>query len=125
MRILDFSFDGGTETVTKWYSNWFPGLILGSFCTIFVGNLVQRDCEVEEVRSGFRIGARDCRDTCSVIVESVMDYPVVVKAVFCIFPGPTPPGGWSGLQFSEEAGIFGSIPARIRGLKYFLFAFWT
>ncbi len=35
MRILDFSFDGGTENVTKWHYTWSPGLILGVFCTIF------------------------------------------------------------------------------------------
>ena len=35
MRILDFSFDGGTENVTKWHWNSFPGLILGAFCIIF------------------------------------------------------------------------------------------
>ncbi len=42
MRILDFSFDGGTENVTKWYSNWSPGLILGEFCTIFRAGPVWR-----------------------------------------------------------------------------------
>ena len=26
-RILDFSFDGGTENATKLHSNWAPGLI--------------------------------------------------------------------------------------------------
>jgi hypothetical protein len=35
MRILDFSFDGGTENVTKWHYNSSPGLIIGAFCTIF------------------------------------------------------------------------------------------
>ncbi len=35
MRISDFSFDGGTESVTKWQYNPFPGLIIGAFCTIF------------------------------------------------------------------------------------------
>ncbi len=35
MQILDFNFDGGTENVTKWHSNLFPGLIRGAFCAIF------------------------------------------------------------------------------------------
>ncbi len=35
MRILNFSFDGGTANVTKWHSSWSPGLILGAFWTIF------------------------------------------------------------------------------------------
>ncbi len=35
MRILYFSFDGGTENVTKLHSNSCPGLSLGAFCTIF------------------------------------------------------------------------------------------
>ncbi len=29
-----FSFHGGTQHVTKWHWNWFPGLILNAFCTI-------------------------------------------------------------------------------------------
>jgi hypothetical protein len=35
MQILDFNFDGGTENVTKWHYNLFPGLIRGAFCAIF------------------------------------------------------------------------------------------
>jgi hypothetical protein len=35
IRILDFSFDGGKEIVTKWRSNWSPGVTLSAFCTIF------------------------------------------------------------------------------------------
>ncbi len=35
-RILDFSFLGVEQTmVTKWYSNWSPGLIFGSLYTNF------------------------------------------------------------------------------------------
>ncbi len=40
--ILDFSLDGGPEAVTKWYSNWCPGLILGAFCTFFRAGPVWR-----------------------------------------------------------------------------------
>ncbi len=32
--FLDFSFDGGTEYVTKLHYIWFAGLILGALCTI-------------------------------------------------------------------------------------------
>ncbi len=35
IRMSDFSFDGGTEHVTEWHSNWSPGPILGACCTIF------------------------------------------------------------------------------------------
>ena len=35
MQILDSSFDGGLENVTKWHPHSPPGLIIGSFCTIF------------------------------------------------------------------------------------------
>ncbi len=34
IRILDFSFDGGTANVTKWHYNLLPGLMLGAFCTV-------------------------------------------------------------------------------------------
>ena len=35
MQILDLSFDGGAENLTKCNYNWFPELILGGFCTSF------------------------------------------------------------------------------------------
>jgi hypothetical protein len=34
-RILDFSFGGRTEAVTKRRCSWFPGLISGAFYSIF------------------------------------------------------------------------------------------
>ncbi len=42
IRILDFSLDGGTENVTKCYSNLFPGPILNPSCTIFRAGPVWR-----------------------------------------------------------------------------------
>jgi hypothetical protein len=42
IRILDFSFDAGTEHVTKWHSNYVLGLICGAVCTIFRAGPVWR-----------------------------------------------------------------------------------
>ena len=42
MRILYFSFVGGTESVTKSHYNSSPGLIIGAFCTIFRAWPVER-----------------------------------------------------------------------------------
>ncbi len=42
MRILDFSFDGGTENDTKLHDNSSPGLIIGAVCTIFRAGHVWR-----------------------------------------------------------------------------------